>query len=63
MLGVSYTSNIATSKELIGKINNDGDGVSYGIFENSSLAVEYLCGEFENDDKEQTVTAQFAIEF
>lgn len=40
-----------------------GGVVSYGIFENTSLAVEYQYSEFENDDKETTATAQLAIEF
>lgn len=37
--------------------------VSYGIFDNTSVAVEYLRGEFENDDERDAFTAQLAIEF
>ncbi|OPL14058.1 MAG: hypothetical protein AVO34_06040 [Firmicutes bacterium ML8_F2] len=36
---------------------------SYGLFENTTLAVEYLHGEFENDDERDLVTAQLAFEF
>lgn len=40
-----------------------GGVVSYGLFENTSLALEYLRGEFENDDERDVLTAQFAVEF
>ncbi len=36
---------------------------SYGLFENTTLALEYLHGEFENDDEQDLVTAQLAFEF
>jgi hypothetical protein len=36
---------------------------SYGLFESTSLALEYLRGEFENDDERDLLTAQLAIEF
>jgi hypothetical protein len=37
--------------------------VTYGLFENTSLALEYLHGEFENDDERDLVTTQLAVEF
>jgi len=37
--------------------------IGVGIFENTSLALEYLHDEFENDDEVDTVTAQLSIEF
>ncbi len=40
-----------------------GGVVSYGLFESTSLALEYLRGEFENDDERDLVTAQLAVEF
>ena len=40
-----------------------GGCISYGLFENTSLALEYMYGEFENDDKEHSVTAQLAVEY
>jgi hypothetical protein len=40
-----------------------GGVITYGIFESTSLSLEYLHGEFENDDKRNLLTAQFAIEF
>ncbi len=40
-----------------------GATISYSIFENTSLALEYLYGEFENEDERNLVTAQLAIEF
>lgn len=40
-----------------------GGVVSYNIFESTSLAFEYLRGEFENNDKRDLLTAQLAIEF
>jgi len=40
-----------------------GAVITYGIFENSSLALEYQHNTFENNDKEKTATAQFAVEF
>jgi hypothetical protein len=40
-----------------------GAAVIYGLFENTSLAVEYLHGEYENNDKRSLATAQLAIEF
>ncbi|MEZ4485840.1 MAG: LbtU family siderophore porin [Syntrophotaleaceae bacterium] len=36
---------------------------SYALFKNTSLALEYLHGEFENDDEQDLVTAQLAFEF
>ncbi len=36
---------------------------SYGLFENTTLALEYLHGEFENRDKQDVITAQLAFEF
>jgi hypothetical protein len=40
-----------------------GAVVTYGLFENTSLAFEYLHGEFENDDERVLVTTQLAVEF
>jgi hypothetical protein len=40
-----------------------GAVASYAIFENTSLALEYLHGEFENDDERDLITAQLAIAF
>jgi len=40
-----------------------GAAVTYGLFENTSLALEYLHGEFENDDERDVVTTQLAVEF
>ena len=40
-----------------------GAAVTYGLFENTSLALEYLHGEFENDDERDLVTTQLAVEF
>ncbi|MBN2419429.1 MAG: LbtU family siderophore porin [Deltaproteobacteria bacterium] len=37
--------------------------LNYGLFENTSLGIEYLHGEFENEDEIDLITAQFAIEF
>ncbi len=36
---------------------------AYQLFENTSLAVEYLHGEFENNDEQDLATAQLAIAF
>ena len=40
-----------------------GGAITYGLFENTSLGLEYLYGEFENDDEVTTVTGQVAVEF
>jgi hypothetical protein len=40
-----------------------GAAVSYSLFENTALAVEYLHGEFENDDEYERITTQLAVEF
>jgi hypothetical protein len=40
-----------------------GAAVTYGLFENTSLALEYLHGKFENDDERDLVTTQLAVEF
>lgn len=37
--------------------------LSYSIFENTSLGIEYLHGEFENSDERDLITTQLAIEF
>jgi hypothetical protein len=36
---------------------------SYGLFRYTTLSLEYLHGEFENDDERDLVTAQLAFEF
>jgi len=40
-----------------------GAAVTYGLFKNTSLSLEYLHGEFENDDERDLVTTQLAVEF
>ncbi|RUA03842.1 MAG: hypothetical protein DSY89_00030 [Deltaproteobacteria bacterium] len=40
-----------------------GATAAYGIFENTSLAIEYLHDQFENDDEADIVTVQLAIEY
>jgi hypothetical protein len=40
-----------------------GAAITYGLFENTSLALEYLHGKFENDDERDLVTTQLAVEF
>jgi len=40
-----------------------GAAVTYGLFENTSLSLEYLHGEFDNDDERDLVTTQLAVEF
>ncbi len=40
-----------------------GGVVSYGVFEHTTVSLEYLHGEFENDDEIDSVVAQLAIEF
>lgn len=40
-----------------------GVAVAYGLFDNTTLSLEYLYGEFENDDERDLVTTQLAIEF
>ena len=37
--------------------------ISVGIFDSTTLALEYLHDEFDNDDEVDTVTAQLSIEF
>ena len=43
--------------------NRYGAAITYGLFESTSLGLEYLHNEFENDDETDIVTAQLAIEF
>jgi hypothetical protein len=40
-----------------------GAAVTYGLFESTSFSLEYLHGEFENDDERDLVTTQLAVEF
>jgi len=40
-----------------------GAAVTYGLFEKTSLSIEYLHGEFENDDERDLFTTQLAVEF
>ena len=40
-----------------------GGVVSYELFENTSVALEYLYGKFENKDSRHLMTTQLAIEF
>lgn len=43
--------------------NRYGAAITYGLFESTSLGLEYLHDEFENDVEADIVTAQLAIEF
>lgn len=36
---------------------------SYGVFDNTSLSLEYLKSDYENDDEVSVITAQLGIEF
>ena len=40
-----------------------GAAFTYCLFDNTSLALEYLHGEFENNDERDMLTSQLAIEF
>ncbi len=40
-----------------------GAAVTYGLFENTSLSLEYLHGKFENNDERDLITTQLAVEF
>jgi hypothetical protein len=40
-----------------------GVAVAYDLFKNMTLSLEYLYGEFENDDERDLLTTQLAIEF
>jgi hypothetical protein len=40
-----------------------GITVAYGLFDNTTVALEYLKNDYENDDEATVVTAQLAIEF
>jgi len=40
-----------------------GAAAVYNLFENTSLALEYLHAEFVNDDERDLITTQLAIEF
>ncbi len=40
-----------------------GAAVSYGLFEHTRLALEYLHGEFDTEDERDSVVAQLSIEF
>jgi hypothetical protein len=37
--------------------------VAYGLFENTSLALEFIHNQFENDDEADIITAQLAVAF
>lgn len=43
--------------------NQYGAAVTYSLFENTSIALEYLHGEFANDDERDLLTTQLAVEF
>ena len=36
---------------------------AYGLFDNTTVALEYLKNDYQNDDEATVVTAQLAIEF
>lgn len=40
-----------------------GGAVIYSVFENTAISLEYLHGEFKNDDKVDSMTVQVAVEF
>ena len=40
-----------------------GVAASYGLYENTAIALEYLSGEYENGDEVSSVTAQLSVEF
>ncbi len=40
-----------------------GITAAYGLFDSTTLALEYLKSDYENDDEETVITAQLAIEF
>ena len=40
-----------------------GAVITYSLFENTAIALEYLHGEFENDDERDLLTTQLAVEF
>ena len=40
-----------------------GGCVSYGLFKDTSIALEYLYGKFENKDTRRLMTTMLAIEF
>jgi hypothetical protein len=40
-----------------------GATVAYGLFDSTTVALEYLKNEYENNDEQSVVTAQLAIEF
>ena len=40
-----------------------GVSASYGLYENTAVALEYLSGEYENGDEVSSVTAQLSVEF
>jgi len=40
-----------------------GAAVRYRLFDHTTLALEYLRGEFDNDDRRDLVTSQLAVEF
>ena len=37
--------------------------INYSLFENTSLALEYLHGEFDNNDERDVITSQLSISF
>ncbi len=43
--------------------NQYGAAVTYSLFENTSIALEYLHGEFANNDERDLLTTQLAVEF
>ncbi|NLA74614.1 MAG: hypothetical protein GX846_03940, partial [Deltaproteobacteria bacterium] len=40
-----------------------GIAARYNLFKNTSVALEYMAGKFENGDKRDLVSMQFAVEF
>jgi hypothetical protein len=43
--------------------NQNVTKIIYEIFNNTSIGLEYLHGEFENDDEVVAITTQLAVEF
>jgi len=43
--------------------NQYGGAITYNLFKYTSLSLEYLYGEYENEDERNLVTSQLAVEF
>ena len=75
--GVELSGTFAAREDLIWAVKYEGSddcgnflpekqygaGVSYSLSDNVGLSLEYLTGEFENDDERNQLTSQLAIEW